>query len=84
MSSSDMERQYSGGGTDAGLLRKREVADLLVVSVRSVDRLIASGDLPRVRLGGSIRFRLEDVRNLVERSREDVRDLGGSREETAP
>ena len=33
------------------LLRTREVAVLLGVSKRTVDRLVASGDLPSVKLG---------------------------------
>lgn len=51
------------------LLRKREVAEQLRISTRTVERLIASGDLLPVRLGGSVRIRVEDVRELVERSR---------------
>jgi excisionase family DNA binding protein len=55
------------------LLRKPEVAALLRVSIRTVDRLIASRQLPCVRLGeagGAVRFRIDDVNRLVERSRE--------------
>ena len=53
------------------LLRRREAADLLRVSVRSIDRLAASGALPRVKLGErTVRFRHEDVAALVERGRE--------------
>jgi excisionase family DNA binding protein len=53
------------------LLRRREVADVLGVSVRSIDRLTHSGALPRVKIGDrAVRFRGEDVAALVERGRE--------------
>jgi excisionase family DNA binding protein len=49
------------------LLRPREAAELLNVSPRTLDRLIASGELRAVRVGGSRRIRPTDVRDLVER-----------------
>jgi excisionase family DNA binding protein len=53
------------------LLRRREAAELLGVSARTVDRLAEAGALPRVRVGErSVRFRAEDVIALVERGRE--------------
>lgn len=58
--------------TTEPLLRVRDVAALLDMSTRSVERLIASGELPRVRISGSVRFRSEDVRDLVERSRHEA------------
>ncbi len=67
-----MTTQTYGAARTESLLRKAEVAALLRVSIRTVDRLIASGQLPCVRLGesgGAVRFRMEDVRRLVERSR---------------
>jgi excisionase family DNA binding protein len=49
------------------LLRAKEVADILGVDPSRVRELVASGDLPSVRLGehGWHRFRLEDVERLI-------------------
>jgi excisionase family DNA binding protein len=49
------------------LLRAKEVARLLGVTPWRVRELVASGDLPSVRLGehGWHRFRLEDVERLI-------------------
>ena len=38
-----------------------EIADQLAVSRETVRRLIASGDLPSYRFGGSIRIKADDV-----------------------
>jgi excisionase family DNA binding protein len=53
------------------LLRKREVAELLGVSDRTVNRLAERGELEVVRIGRGARFRPADVRSLIERSREE-------------
>jgi excisionase family DNA binding protein len=49
------------------LLRAKEVARILGVDPRRVRELVASGDLPSIRLGvqGWHRFRLEDVERLI-------------------
>ncbi len=51
----------------ARLLRLREVASVLGVSPARVRELVASGDLPSIRLGeqGWHRFRAEDVERLI-------------------
>jgi excisionase family DNA binding protein len=51
----------------ARLLRAREVAQILGVDPSRVRELVASGDLPSVRLGaqGWHRFRREDVERLI-------------------
>jgi excisionase family DNA binding protein len=51
--------------TEASLLTKQEVADRLKVSVRTVERMEAAGDLVAIRLGRSVRFRAEDVAALI-------------------
>ena len=53
--------------TSARLLRAREVARMLGVDPKRVRELVASGDLPSVRLGGQgwHRFRLEDIERLI-------------------
>lgn len=49
------------------LLRAKEVARILGVDPGRVRELVATGDLPSVRLGaqGWHRFRLEDVERLI-------------------
>jgi excisionase family DNA binding protein len=49
------------------LLRAKEVAHILGVDPSRVRELVASGDLPSIRLGaqGWHRFRLEDVEALI-------------------
>jgi excisionase family DNA binding protein len=47
---------------------RQELARVLKVSLRTVDRMIADQAIPFLRLGKVIRFRLEDVeRQLAER-----------------
>jgi excisionase family DNA binding protein len=47
------------------LLRKRQVAEMLACSQRTVDRLASLGRLTRVRILGGIRFRLSQVQALI-------------------
>ena len=49
------------------LLRKKDVVDRLAISLRSVDRLVADGELEKVKLMGAVRFRESDVQALIER-----------------
>jgi excisionase family DNA binding protein len=46
---------------EESLLRKRQVAEKLACSLRTVDRLVNAGRLTRVRILGGIRFRLSQV-----------------------
>lgn len=48
------------------LLTRVEVANLLSISLRSVDRLRARGMLPCVKVLTTVRFREEDVRKLID------------------
>ena len=48
------------------LIRKRQVAEMLACSLRTVDRLVAVGRLTRVRILGGIRFRLSQVQAIIE------------------
>ena len=48
------------------LLTKKEVAEMYSVSQRTIDRLAARGKLPRVKIGGCVRFRLADAVKLME------------------
>lgn len=53
--------------TDNQLLRKRQVAERLACSARTVERLVISGQLTKVSVRGGVRFRLSDVLQIVER-----------------
>jgi excisionase family DNA binding protein len=43
------------------LLTRGEVAELLSVSIRTIARFYLSGDLPYIKVGNQVRFRLSDV-----------------------
>jgi excisionase family DNA binding protein len=47
------------------LLRKKDVAEKLACSLRTVDRLVNAGRLTRVKVLGGIRFRLSQVQILM-------------------
>ena len=47
------------------LLRKKEVAEMLACSIRTIDRLVESGKLTRVKVLGAIRYKLEEVETLI-------------------
>lgn len=48
------------------LLTRADVAHILSLSLRSVDRLRARGILPAVTVLSAVRFREEDVRRLID------------------
>jgi excisionase family DNA binding protein len=51
--------------TGENLLRKKDVAEKLACSLRTVDRLANAGRLQRVKILGGIRFRLSQVQTLM-------------------
>ena len=51
------------------LLKPAEAARFLAVSERTVKRLTARGELPHVRVGGSMRFVMADLLAYVARQR---------------
>lgn len=68
---------FSGWGAtamphdDAGeLLNVRQVAELLLVSVSTVERLTRRGELPSVKFGRSRRYFRRDVMAYLDRHRE--------------
>ena len=63
--------------SESPLLRRVPAATLLTVSPRTLDRLVAQGRLPVVRLGGAVRFQRRDIEALIAQSR-SVRDERGS------
>jgi excisionase family DNA binding protein len=48
------------------LLSKKEVAEAFSVSIRSVERLAARGKLTKVKIGGCVRFRLNEIQAITE------------------
>ena len=60
-----------GGPHDKPLLvTKGEAGRMLSLSPRAVDRLLASGELPRCQLGGSVRIAVADIEALITRRKE--------------
>ncbi len=52
-----------------GLLTVKDVCELLNCSRNTLDRLIATGRLRRLKLGRAVRFHPEDVRRMIEELR---------------
>ncbi len=47
-------------------MTKKELADYLAVSERTIDRLVASNQIQKIKVLGATRFRLKDVENFIE------------------
>ena len=47
--------------TDDEVMTVREVADYLEVKDRTIDRLVANGEMPDFKVGGSRRFRKAEI-----------------------
>jgi excisionase family DNA binding protein len=61
-----------GDASEEKLLRKKQVAEKLACSLRTVDRLVSAGKLTRVRILGAIRFRLSQVQILMNGGNHDL------------
>ena len=48
------------------LLNKKQVAEILGISTRTLDRLVAAGLLEKVFVGASPRFRASDIARVME------------------
>ncbi len=53
------------------LLRPTEAADAIGVGRSKVYELLASGELPSIRIGGSIRVPLDKLRDWIDRKASD-------------
>lgn len=62
----DVGGRHHSAVVSALLVTKREAATMLGVSVRTVERLIASGRLPVVHVEGASRIRVNDLNAFVE------------------
>jgi excisionase family DNA binding protein len=54
-----------GHGPEEKLLRKKQVAEKLACSLRTVDREASSGRLTRVKIRGGVRFRFSEVEAII-------------------
>jgi len=54
------------------LLKPEEVQEILAVSKNTLGRIVASGDLPVIRVRGRCRYLPSDVEAYIRRSREQV------------
>ncbi len=50
------------------LLKKNEVAKMLQVSSRTIDRLVSTGMLRVTKIAGSVRFLLEEIERLIKKN----------------
>ena len=50
---------------EPNFLRPRQVAAMLCVTTQSVHNYVAAGLLPATRIGGHLRYKLDDVRALI-------------------
>ena len=52
--------------TDKKLITKKQAAELLSSSVRTIERIIASGVIDKIKIRGSVKVKLSQVMQLVE------------------
>ena len=70
-----MQSSHDTGGDIPELLTIRELATILKVSQRSIWRLVAAGQLVEpLRIGGSIRWRCEDIRDWIANGCENAKN----------
>lgn len=61
---------------DKLLLRPAEVGETLGVGRSKVYELLASGDLPSIRIGGSVRVPVDALRAWIDRQLDETRETG--------
>ena len=57
--------------TNQGLLKTREAAKWLAVSDRTLFSLKATGEIPHVRVGRSVRYSVDDLQQWVSKNKEE-------------
>jgi len=72
---------YEDAATDT-LLSVDQVAVRLGLSTITVRRILRRGELPAVRIGGSVRIRPSDLERLIAQASTDVRDHQEQRGQT--
>ena len=53
------------------LLKPRDVAELLNIGVPTVQRMAKDGRLPSIKIGGRLRFDLEEVKKAIAAAQEN-------------
>jgi excisionase family DNA binding protein len=61
------------------LISKRDTAAALAISVRGVERMIADGDLPAVRVRGAVRIPVAAVKKIANESTPSLLDSAENR-----
>lgn len=48
------------------LLNKKELSEMLKVSMRTVDNLMVKNEIPYIKVGGSVRFDMKDIIKYID------------------
>ena len=51
--------------TDKALLSKKEAANMLGVSTRTIERMMTHGELAKIKIRGCVRARLSEIKQLL-------------------
>ena len=54
------------------LIKVKELAELLRISDSTVYRLKENGDIPFLKIGGSLRFQLSDISEYLQKCKKDL------------
>ena len=68
-----MNQYDSAGCPRPRLLNREEAANSLNISTRKLDELLASKQIPKVRIGASVRIDPNDLQDYIESSKEGGR-----------
>ncbi len=58
---------------EENLMSKKEVAEYLSVSTKTIERLVQRGELPQYKIGKTVRYKKEDVEKYLE----SIKEVGG-------
>jgi len=64
-------RERNENATPPQLLTRKEVAELLNISLRHLDTLVASRELVPIRIGRSVRFRPKSIEDFIEEAADE-------------